>query len=271
MPVDPVKNKTVTAGDADCLIASLPEPRHYSDSVEGALIEVIASTGIGGIMTGRDNVLWLRCWRDRRIGFNQTTVNQLLTRFWPGLDLAEGSRVFVPLCGKSLDMVWLAKQGHEVIGVELSPIAVRAFFRENHLQPTRRKVGNFTLWQHGRLSILCGDYFLLTLADLGRIDTVYDRAALTALPEDIRVLYVAHLRLIIPETINVFLLTTEDAEEKETPSQAFGISEEIKTLYSAGFEIDLAHVESVFEVDPEAPEQPPGRTEYKVYRLSGRI
>ena len=219
-------------------------------------------------MTGRDNVLWLQCWRDRRTDFNQKTVNQLLTRFWPSLDLARGSRVFVPLCGKSLDMIWLAKQGHEVIGVELSPIAVRAFFRENRLQPARQQVGKFTLWKHGRLSILCGDYFSLTKGDLGHIDTVYDRAALTALPEDIRLLYVAHLRLIVQETTNVFLLTTEDAEENETPSQAFGVSEEIKTLYSKGFEIDLAHVESVFEVDPESPDQPPERTEYKVYRLS---
>lgn len=221
-------------------------------------------------MTGRDNVLWLQCWRDRRTDFNQKTVNQLLIRFWPSLDLARGSRVFVPLCGKSLDMIWLAKQGHEVIGVELSPIAVRAFFRENRLKPTRRQVGKFTLWEHGKLSILCGDYFSLTMEDLGQIDTVYDRAALTALPEDIRLLYVAHLRLIVQETTNVFLLTTEDAEEKETPSQAFGVSEEIKALYSEDFEINLAHIESVFEVDPESPDAPPERTEYKVYRLSTR-
>lgn len=218
-------------------------------------------------MTSRDNGLWLQCWRDRRTDFNQKTVNQLLTRFWPSLDLARGSRVFVPLCGKSLDMIWLAKQGHEVIGVELSPIAVRAFFRENQLQPTRRRVGRFTLWEHGRLHILCGDYFSLTKGYLGQIDTVYDRAALTALPEDIRMLYVAHLRLIVPETTNVFLLTTEDAEEQETPSQVFGVAEEIKTLYSEYFEIDLAHVESLFEVDPESPDQLPERTEYKVYRL----
>jgi thiopurine S-methyltransferase len=165
-------------------------------------------------------------------------------------------------------MIWLANQGHEVIGVELSPVAVRAFFRENRMQPARRRAGKFTLWQHGRLSILCGDYFSLTKEDLGQIDTVYDRAALTALPEDIRGLYVAHLSMILPETTKVFLLTTEDAEEIETPGQAFGVAEEIKTLFSEGFEIDLAHVESVFEVDPVSPDQPPERTEYKVYRLS---
>jgi len=221
-------------------------------------------------MTGRDNVLWLQCWRDRRTDFHQHTVNQLLTRFWPSLDLAPGSRVFVPLCGKSLDMIWLAEQGYEVIGVELSPIAVRAFFRENRLKPVRRQLGKFTLWQHGRLSILCGDYFALTGVELGQIDTVYDRAALTALPEDIRRLYVVQLRRIIAETARVFLLTTEDAEEKESLDQALGVAEEIKTLYSEAFDIDLAHVESVFEVHADTPDQPPERTEYKVYRLSSR-
>ncbi|MGZ4969423.1 MAG: thiopurine S-methyltransferase [Methylobacter sp.] len=219
-------------------------------------------------MTGRDNPLWLQCWRDRQTDFHQKAVNRLLTRFWPSLGLAKGSRVFVPLCGKSLDMIWLAKQGHEVIGVELSPIAVRAFFRENRLQPARRQAGKFTLWQHGRLSILCGDYFSLTEDDLGQVDTVYDRAALTALPEDIRKPYVAHLRRIVAETTNVFLLTTEDAEENQSQSQALGVSEEIKTLYSEDFEIDLAHVESVFEVDAELPDKFPERTEYKVYKLS---
>lgn len=221
-------------------------------------------------MTGRDNVLWLQFWRDRRTDFHQQTVNQLLTRFWPSLDLAKGSRVFVPLCGKSLDMIWLAKQGYEVIGVELSSIAVRAFFRENRLKPVRRQVGQFTLWEHGRLSILCGDYFSLTGNDLGQVDVVYDRAALTALPEDIRQRYIAHLSLIVAKTAQVFLLTAEGAEENESACQAFGVAEEIKTLYSETYEIDLAHVESVFEINPELPDKLPERIEYKVYRLSGR-
>jgi thiopurine S-methyltransferase len=221
-------------------------------------------------MTSRDNLLWLQCWRDQQTDFNQKSVNPLLIRFWPGLGLVRGSRVFVPLCGKSLDMIWLAQQGHEVIGVELSPIAVRAFFRENHLKPTRRRVGQFTLWRQGRLSILCGDFFSLTLAELGQIDTVYDRAALTALPEAIRMLYIAHLQAIVSQVAQVFLLTTEDAQADETLGEALGVGEEITALYAEGFAIELTHVESVFERNPEWPEQPPERTEYKVYRLSSK-
>ena len=222
------------------------------------------------MMTGRDNLLWLQCWRDQQIDFNQESANKLLTRFWPGLYQAKRSRVFVPLCGKSLDMIWLAKQGHVVIGVELSPVAVKAFFHENHLRPTRRKVGQFTLWQHGRISILCGDYFSLTVAELGQIDTVYDRAALTALPEDIRTLYVAHLGLILTDSTTVFLLTTDDSDETETLSQAVGVGKEIKSLYSALFYIKLLYVESVFEANPDLPDQLPQRTEYKAYQLSSK-
>lgn len=221
-------------------------------------------------MQSRDNVLWLQCWRDRQIDFHQPTINRFLTRFWPGLKLTPGSRVFVPLCGKSLDMIWLAEQGHQVIGVELSPIAVAAFFSENGLKPNRRRAGKFTRWQHGRISILCGDYFALKPADLGKIDTVYDRAALTALPEDIRRQYVSHLRKIVPETSQIFLLTTEDAAENETLSESLEVGEEIKDLYSQNFRIDLTHIESIFELDPDAPERPAERAEYKLYRLSNR-
>jgi len=222
------------------------------------------------VETDQDNHLWLKFWRDQRSDFHQSAVNPLLSKFWSSLELIRGSRVFVPLCGKSLDMIWLAQQGHEVIGVELSPLAVEDFFRENGLQPTQQQLGTFTLWSDGKLGILCGDYFALTKAVLGQFDTVYDRSALTALPESIRSQYVAQLRRLVPDTARVFLLTVEDAAEDATMQQANGVDEEIKTLYSAGFEIDLAYVESIFETAPDAPELPAIRAEYKVYRLSAK-
>jgi len=222
------------------------------------------------VRTDRDNHLWLQCWREQNTEFHQTLVNPLLSRFWPSLGLAYGSRVFVPLCGKSLDMIWLAQQGHEVMGVELSPVAVRDFFRENDMSPVQRQVGRCTLWSCGKLSVLCGDYFALTRADIGTFDTVYDRAALTALPEGIRSLYVAQLLRLLPESVTVFLLTIEDAADDATMQQAISVDEEISTLYAPMFDIDLAYVESVFESDPAIPEQAPIRAEYKVYRLTGK-
>lgn len=221
-------------------------------------------------VTGRDNPLWLQFWRDQRTDFHQDTVNPLLIRFWPALNLRAASRIFVPLCGKSLDLIWLAQQGHTVIGVELSPVATRAFFRDNHLHPHKRRVGNFTLWQHDRISILCGDYFALHAMDIGAIDVVYDRAALTALPIDIRELYAAHLQQIVSDTTNIFLLTIEDEADNVSSERTSGVNEEITALYSNGFEIELAYTEAVFEPHSEALNETPRRAEYKVYFLSGR-
>jgi thiopurine S-methyltransferase len=223
-----------------------------------------AVTPHAAVLTDRDNANWLQCWHDRQTGFHQSAVNPLLARFWPVLGLAAASRIFVPLCGKSLDMLWLAQQGHEVIGVELSPVAVQAFFRENRLRPTRRSVGPFTLWQAGRVSVLCGDYFALTGSELGRIDAVYDRAALTAFPEDVRLLYVAHLKLILPTSGKVFILTTEMPDAGALPMKSLEADAEIVSLYETDFEIELVHVEQKFEADPHE------MVAHKVYRLSSR-
>ena len=219
-------------------------------------------------MTGRDNELWQQSWRDRRTAFHQSAVNAHLVRFWPSLGLAPDTRVFVPLCGKSLDLLWLAQQGHAVIGVELSALAARAFFSENRLAASRRQVGRFTRWESGRIAILCGDFFALGAADLGDIAAVFDRASLTALPDEIRGDYLAQLRKIVPPACQMLLLTTEDPDEGETAGQPFAVAEEISALYAGDFAIDLCHVESVFEADPDPQITQTVRVEQKVYRLT---
>lgn len=218
-------------------------------------------------MSSPDNALWQKCWRDKNTDFHQKTVNALLVRYWESLDLPSGSTIFVPLCGKSLDLLWLAAQGHQVIGVELSPIAVRAFFKESRLNPIRRQAGKLTEWSHGPIRIYCGDIFALTAADLGAIAAVYDRAALTALPESARLAYVNHLHALIPEICPIFLLTAEDPEEGELEGGKRAVAEELLTLYSARFSVDLVHVASSYETDPESPGLPPLRVEHKFYRL----
>ena len=219
-------------------------------------------------MPHSDDVLWQQCWRDQQTDFHQASVNSLLTKFWVALELGEGSRVFVPLCGMSLDMIWLAEQGHEVIGVELSPIAVSAFFRENHLKPVRSRGGAFDRWQSGRLSVLCGDYFALTKEDLGQVDAVYDRASLTALAEGIRGRYVAQLRLLVPDACKILLLTIEDADDGESADHALAAADEINALYSNVFDAALMHVECDCDTDPDSSDEASLRTTHKVYRLS---
>ena len=225
-------------------------------------------------MTDRDNQHWLRMWRNEQTDFHQQAVNPLLVRFWTSFAPKKHSRIFVPLCGKSLDLLWLAQQGNEVVGVELSPIAMKAFFEKNTLIPHKRKQGKFSVWQSGRVKILCGDFFSLTRADLGEIDVVYDRAALTALPEDIRRRYVSHLRDIVPLTCSIFLLTIEDAKPTCQSSllsvTGNEVDEEIIALYERYFVIDIAHVEPAWESDPAHPGEGAVAVEHKVYRLLPR-
>lgn len=195
-------------------------------------------------------------------------MNPLLTRYWPGAGHGAGSRVFVPLCGKSLDMIWLMDQGHEVIGVELSAVAVKAFFRENDLQAVKRRSGEFMLWTSGCLRILCGDYFSLRAEDLGHIDSVYDRAALTALPEPLRRRYVERMRALVPSSADIFLLTAEDEEPGECRPSHRQLDPEVIRLYSKAFDIDLVHVEHGLEQDDAAPARRLVRVQFKLYRLT---
>lgn len=215
--------------------------------------------------------LWLKLWREARSDeFHQTNVNEYLQRFLPKPTSTTTNRIFVPLCGKSLDMIWLAQQGYEVIGIEISPIAIKAFFKENKLSVNKHNIGAFNCWSHGNISILHGDYFALTPKDLGLIDLVYDRAALTALPKELRARYVTHLQHLIPQDINVLLLTIEDQNDYKNLQDVPLIDEELLSLYEDNFTIRLEHMETVIEPSTEANTVAEPACLYKVYRLNSK-
>ncbi|MGY6277945.1 thiopurine S-methyltransferase [Methylomonas sp. MgM2] len=216
----------------------------------------------------QDNPLWLQMWwEDCTEEFHQIVVNPLLTRYWHNQHLKKSSRILVPLCGKSLDMLWLAEQGHRVIGIELSPIAVKAFFDENHLKVKKTRHGNFTCWQSGEIVIWCGDFFSLQKHRLGRIDSVFDRAALTALPEAVRGQYVTQLRTLIEDDVGIFLLTVEDVA-KDSGQHATKIDSEISALYGEHFEIKLTHAQRLNSVGSSSDQV--FYTDRKVYQMSQR-
>ena len=129
-----------------------------------------------------DPSFWHDRWENQDIGFHQADIHALLPAYWPRLELASDAPVFVPLCGKSLDMVWLAQQGHRVIGAELSQRAIDDFFAERGLAPTTRASGSFTVKSAGPYELWCGDFFDLPREAVAGVAGVYDRAALIALP-----------------------------------------------------------------------------------------
>ena len=174
---------------------------------------------------------WHERWQKNQIGFHQGEINLHLQQFWSKLNVAPGSRVFVPLCGKSGDMLWLRAQGYEVVGVELSPLAVQAFFAENDLQATICTQGSFSLYEADGIRIYCGDFFDLNADDLTGLSAVYDRASLIALPPETRKEYVSHLCKLFPAGSHM-LLVTLDYPQLEMDGPPFAVSDqEVRWLY----------------------------------------
>jgi thiopurine S-methyltransferase len=213
-----------------------------------------------------DPEFWHRRWRKNEIAFHQQAINTHLQQFWNQLGLKPGERVCVPLCGKSLDMLWLAGQGQLVLGVEISPLAVESFFRESDLTPRIRQAGLFQCWETDLITLLCGDFFALTRAELATVAGVYDRASLIALPPAMRRQYADHLMAILPPGAGVLLVTLEYPQEA-MQGPPFSVAEaEVRALYEP-----YCEVERLFVHDP-LPENPRfqdrlTRLEEKVYRL----
>jgi thiopurine S-methyltransferase len=164
---------------------------------------------------------WHSRWANGRIGFHQPVVNPELIARWPELVPDAACTVLVPLCGKSLDMLWLHARGHRVIGVELSERACRAFFEENALQYSTRELGEHLIFEgeDQRLVLWCGDFFTIKGEDLGRVDAFYDRAAIVALPSTGRDQYAHQLDAIVSDSATGLMLTFDypQAERQGPP------------------------------------------------------
>ena len=213
---------------------------------------------------------WRARWDEGHIGFHQEQVNPYLQRHWQMLDLSPGKTVFVPLCGKSRDMLWLRDRGYAVIGVEIVPHAVEAFFVESGLAVTSRPHGAFTLWEAEGIKIFQGDFFDITANDAACIGAVFDRASLIALPPAMRQRYAAHLRSILPEGMNM-LLVTMDYLQAEMDGPPFAVSEqEIEALYKDSFQIKQVCAEDILANNPRFREQGLSQGWEKVYSLRSR-
>ena len=160
-------------------------------------------------MDATDATFWHERWQNKDIGFHQAEIHALLQKHWHRLGIARGSNVFVPLCGKSLDMVWLAEQGHRVIGAELSPLAIDEFFAERGLEPNVRAVGNFAVKSAGPFELWCGDIFEMPHEAASHVAGVYDRAALVAFPVELQQRYAAKLRELLAAETPMLLVTLD--------------------------------------------------------------
>ena len=218
-----------------------------------------------------DPKFWLDLWRSGGAGLQRLlhaeTANDALLRHWPGLDLGPGAPVLVPMCGKSVDLHWLRQQGHPVTGVELSSLAIDAFFSEASLAPDVDDLGEFALWRSDSIRVLQGDFFNLTAPIVGGAQAVYDRLALVALPAHQRAGYVDHLLRVVEEQASILLITLEYDELLVAGPPYSVLPEEVALLYGDRCEIEQVETTLSEDVPPHFAAQGVPHVVMATYRI----
>ncbi|WP_447528262.1 thiopurine S-methyltransferase [Vreelandella sp. TE19] len=181
---------------------------------------------------------WRKRWQEGRIGFHQASTHPALIEHWPALGIARDAKVLVPLCGKSLDMRWLADQGHPVLGVELAPEAVAQFLSDCPAGVSRYEQAGFEVARQGSIELWCGDFFHLHIRQTFELGAFYDRAALIALAPAARQRYAFHLAQLIPPGARGLLVSV--THEKEGQRPPFSVPEdEVRKLLMPNFALEL--------------------------------
>ena len=181
---------------------------------------------------------WHQRWSKGEIGFHESDINPLLLRHFKQLDIRPTQRVFVPLCGKTLDIGWLLQQGYQVLGAELSELAIKALFASLNIQPKISSLHGFARYQGPNIDILVGDIFDLNAQLVGQIDAIYDRAALVALPSPMRAQYSQQL-LRLSDGAPQLLICFDYAQEAMAGPPFAVKAEEIKQLYGQHYALEL--------------------------------
>ncbi|MGH8279040.1 MAG: thiopurine S-methyltransferase [Gammaproteobacteria bacterium] len=218
-----------------------------------------------------ENNYWLQRWREGRTEWHHPEPLPLLLQHWPALDLPAGSRVLVPLAGKSSDMLWLAQQGYAVLGIELSEIAVQGFFAEHHLTPESQRQVDGVHYSAGDLVIIQGDIFKVAARVFESCNAVYDRAALIALPPELRLGYAHEVYAKLPPDCRGLMITLE-YPEGELPGPPFSVPEkEIHRLFDAQWDVGLLERRNILASQPGFAAAGVTALATAVYRLARRV
>ncbi|MBX9404143.1 thiopurine S-methyltransferase [Pseudomonas baetica] len=211
---------------------------------------------------------WHKKWASDQIGFHQPEVNPHLQRHWPDLPIPVSARVLVPLCGKSLDLLWLAGRGHKVLGVELSEKAVEDFFSEQRVSPQISERGVFKVYRAGSIELWCGDFFALKADDVADCTALYDRAAMIALPPPMREQYAAHLQQILPQGLQGVLITLDYDQSKMSGPPFAVLDDEVQRLLGGGWQVQVLEQQDVLGESWKFLQAGVTRLEERVYRIS---
>jgi thiopurine S-methyltransferase len=194
---------------------------------------------------------WHERWECGQTGWHQPHAHPTLIDRWNDIGAPPDADVFVPLCGRSVDMTWLAGQGHRVIGSELSELAIRGFFDDVGLEPVVRVVGSSSVFEAGPYQLWCGDFFDLPAAALTDVAATYDRASLVALPPEMRRRYAARLAELLPVgSVSLVLTFVYDPSEMQGPPFSVA-TDEVHSLFADRFDVSLVEVDDVVDLNPD--------------------
>jgi len=210
---------------------------------------------------------WEEKWRAQELGFHLPFVHPILKRNLAAFNLPAGATVFLPLCGKTLDIGWLLDQGLRVVGVELSELAVNQLFESLGVRPDVSPWGDGRMWRHGALTVFQGDVFALTAGDLGDVAMVYDRAALVALPAAMRERYAAHLATVTARAPQ--LLITFEYDQNRMDGPPFSVpAEDVERLYGSSHVLECLSRKDVIDDQPAFRERGLDSFEEIAWRLT---
>lgn len=181
---------------------------------------------------------WHNLWDKKETGWHLEDTNRLLVKHFSKLKLKKESRVFVPLCGKTVDIKWLLQQGYRVVGVELNKTAVEELFKYLQLEASIKEVGSLYLYSAYNIDIFLGDIFELNRKLLGRVDATYDRGAIVALPPKMRKRYTVLISEITDRANQ--LLISFDYDQSSMDGPPFSVDKTLlSTYYSNLYKITL--------------------------------
>lgn len=180
---------------------------------------------------------WLKRWREGRIGFHLAQTHPALVHHWGELAIPSGAKVLVPLCGKSLDMHWLAERGHPVLGVEFAPEAIEQFLAERRGDVSRYRQAGFEIARQGSVELWRGDFFHLHIHAVDEVEAFYDRASLIALPPATRRRYALHLAQLVPPGARGLLVGLHHDAGASGPPYSVN-SAEIDELFRPNFRLE---------------------------------
>ncbi|GLP97294.1 thiopurine S-methyltransferase [Paraferrimonas sedimenticola] len=211
---------------------------------------------------------WHQRWSKQQIGFHLPGVNPLLEQYWPRLGASKDARVFVPLCGKSLDMGYLMATQASVVGCELSQTAVEQFFDEAGLAVECTIKGEHQSYQAQNIELIQGDIYTLEQASIGDCDAFYDRAALIAWPESMRADYARQLASLLPSGSRGMLITL-DYPQAQMDGPPFSVPQcWVEQYLGEHFDIELVSETDVLQDNPKFLKKGVERLSETVYFLT---